>query len=823
MSVQNIFKKIHLKTVLIVPFITLIVIAVGFVWYLSFRNGQKSVVDVAYQLQSEISKRIEGHLHTYLSMPRKVNQINAISMKQGQLNTNNQKALEQHFWNQVRVFNSVSSIYFGNTLGGLVNCGREKNIGSQYVIVTDDFKSGPFKKFDTDMQGNRTDLLLTVKSFDARTRQWYSGAVKKGTDFWSSVYILFTGQDLAVAASRPVYDKHSKLVGVVSIDLFLSHISNFLQSLTIGKKGHAFIIERSGLLIASSSGAKLFTESGENSKRQRLKAVESTNPMIQYAAESLRQRFNDYRTITNEQKIIFQVKDQRYFLQVSPLQGLELDWLIAVIVSEEDFMTTIKKSNRLTAIFIIVTLIIVLFLCVFIAQKIARPILLLNAAAQNLSKGRWEKKIGNKFQFFEINMLTESFNQMTSQLQQMLNDLHFEIVERKQVEEELHREKAFTETALNTQQDTFFLFEIATGKAIRWNQAFNDLTGYTDEEIAGMVVPDSYYGSEDLERAGIFIQNILKIGTGTIELELICKDGRKVPCEYNVSVIKNEEGEQKYFISIGRNITERKKIGEMMIQSEKMLSVGGLAAGMAHEINNPLAGMIQNAQVINNRLTKDLPVNKEVAKKLGTSMSIIKTYMQERGILQQLESINKAGMQAAKIVENMLSFARKSGVAKNAQSFDELIDKAISLAHNDYNLKKKYDFKKVKIIREYSSHIPAILCDESKIQQVLFNIIKNASEAMGQKSHPSVIPRLIFRLKKLSNMVELEIEDNGPGMDDKTRNRVFEPFFTTKDVDKGTGLGLSVSYFIIVDDHKGEMRVESILGKGTKFIIKLPF
>ncbi len=324
MSVQNNFNKIHLKTALIIPFITLIVIAVGFVWYLSFRNGQKSVIDVAYQLQLEISKRIEAHLDTYLSIPRKINQINAISMKQGQLNIYNPKALERHFWNQIKVFNSVSSIYFGNTLGGLVNCGREDDNGSHYIIVTDDFKSGPFKKFDTDLHGNRTDLLLTVQKFDARTRQWYTGAVEKGTDFWSSVYILFTGQDLAVAASRPVYDEHSRLVGVVSIDLFLSHISNFLQNLTIGKSGHAFIIERSGLLIASSSEAKLFTEPGENNKRQRLKAIESTNPMIQYAAESLRQRYNDYRTITNEQRIIFEIKNQRYFLQVSGIRQLEL-------------------------------------------------------------------------------------------------------------------------------------------------------------------------------------------------------------------------------------------------------------------------------------------------------------------------------------------------------------------------------------------------------------------------------------------------------------------------------------------------------------------
>ena len=131
-------------------------------------------------------------------------------------------------------------------------------------------------------------------------------------------------------------------------------------------------------------------------------------------------------------------------------------------------------------------------------------------------------------------------------------------------------EKEFIEIALNSQLDTFFLFEPASGKAIHWNRAFNDVTGYTDEEIAGMVAPGSYYSPGDLERTDISIQNILKAGTGTIELELICKDGRKVPFEYKVSTIKDEQGEPKYLIAIGRDITERKLAEQELKESRAM-------------------------------------------------------------------------------------------------------------------------------------------------------------------------------------------------------------------------------------------------------------
>ncbi len=136
----------------------------------------------------------------------------------------------------------------------------------------------------------------------------------------------------------------------------------------------------------------------------------------------------------------------------------------------------------------------------------------------------------------------------------------------KKLEKALFNEKDFTETILNAQQDTFLLFEPTTGKVIHWNRAFNDITGYTDEEIAGMAAPDSYYSPEDLERASILTQDVMGIGTGTIELELICKDGHKIPTEYKVSVIKDNEGKPKYFISIGRDVSDRKRAEEELVR-----------------------------------------------------------------------------------------------------------------------------------------------------------------------------------------------------------------------------------------------------------------
>ena len=275
--------------------------------------------------------------------------------------------------------------------------------------------------------------------------------------------------------------------------------------------------------------------------------------------------------------------------------------------------------------------------------------------------------------------------------------------------------------------------------------------------------------------------------------------------------------------AIIRDMTEKKKMEEMMVQSEKMLSVGGLAAGMAHEINNPLAGMLQTAHVIISRLQDiSLAGNIRSAEKLGTSMKIISSYMEDRGIFKMLDNISVSGMRIADIVGNMLSFARKGNDATSSHQITALLDKTLELAGTDFDLKKNYDFKKIKIIREYEKDVPLIPCQYTKLQQVFLNIIGNSAQAIqsANTENPVIIIR-VFQDKERPNLI-IEIDDNGPGMPENVRKRIFEPFFTTKPVGTGTGLGLSVSYFIIKENHNGEMSVKSQPGGGAAFRIILP-
>lgn len=270
------------------------------------------------------------------------------------------------------------------------------------------------------------------------------------------------------------------------------------------------------------------------------------------------------------------------------------------------------------------------------------------------------------------------------------------------------------------------------------------------------------------------------------------------------------------------DVTDRVRIEEMMVQSEKMMSVGGLAAGMAHEINNPLAGILQNLQVMRNRVTHNTDRNVQAAEEAGTSLVAIQAYMADRGLLKMMESISEAGRRAAKIVDNMLSFSRKDEAHFAPNNIEEIIERSIELASNDYNLKKRFDFRHIHIERELDA-LPPIPCEGSQIQQVILNLLSNAAQAMAERPEGAPAPKITVRLKNQGDTALIEIEDNGPGMDAETRKRVFEPFFTTKEVGHGTGLGLSVSYFIITENHGGTMNVFSSPGQGARFSIRIPF
>ncbi len=269
------------------------------------------------------------------------------------------------------------------------------------------------------------------------------------------------------------------------------------------------------------------------------------------------------------------------------------------------------------------------------------------------------------------------------------------------------------------------------------------------------------------------------------------------------------------------DITNKIKLEQMMLQSEKMLSIGGLAAGMAHEINNPIAGIIQNTQVLQLRLNANSPKGQQLSETIGIDRWKIENYLSQLEVFKILSMISESGKRAAKIVRNMLSFARKDESEKGDHNIIEMIEETLHIIATDYNMKKKYDFKKIKIIRDYIIKNKTIYCNRGQIQQVLLNLFKNGAEAMQQTAELRH-PEFKIGLMEDPEFLNITINDNGPGIPGSIIKNIFDPFFTTKEPGMGTGLGLSVSYYIITKNHKGTMSIEKSNNSGTRFKIQLP-
>jgi PAS domain S-box-containing protein len=394
------------------------------------------------------------------------------------------------------------------------------------------------------------------------------------------------------------------------------------------------------------------------------------------------------------------------------------------------------------------------------------------------------------------------------------------IRERERMAGEVHRLRNYLSNIINSMPSLLVGVD-NDGKVTQWNAATEQTTGISAAAAQGKNLSDVFPRmASEMEKITESIRS--RQAVHERKKNRPSKDGTGFEDVTIYPLIAN--GVEGAVIRID-DVTDKVRMEEMMIQSEKMLSVGGLAAGMAHEINNPLAGMLQTARVMAGRLgteNTNLQANIKAAEAAGTDMETIRNFMEARGIPDMIETINQSGLRVAEIVHNMLSFARKSDDRTSSYVLTELLDKTLELAATDYDLKKHFDFKKIEIKKEYEEDLPPVPCESGKIQQVVLNILRNGSQAMQEAA--TINPRFTLRVysDKERQMVCMEIEDNGPGMDETTRKRVFEPFFTTKPVGDGTGLGLSVSYFIITENHNGEMTVHSNPGAGSTFIIRLP-
>lgn len=275
-------------------------------------------------------------------------------------------------------------------------------------------------------------------------------------------------------------------------------------------------------------------------------------------------------------------------------------------------------------------------------------------------------------------------------------------------------------------------------------------------------------------------------------------------------------------ICIRHRQDEKQRLEKMVVQSEKMVSVGKLAAGMADEISEFLAQIGRAAQMIRNSVENLVRENLATADKNGLNFDEFGRYMQNQGIFNDLNLIMEAGKKASDLVSNLLSFSGKTKVGFVVEDISLLLDQSLELVSGKYRREHNFHFDAIQIIKDYEPGLPKVKCRVAELKQVFFNILSNGTYAMAEhKDNPC--PTFFMRTYGKKDQICVEIRDNGPGMSENICRRIFEPFFSTKsDKEETAGLGLSVSHFIITQIHRGVIEVESVPGEGTCFKIFLP-
>ncbi len=398
----------------------------------------------------------------------------------------------------------------------------------------------------------------------------------------------------------------------------------------------------------------------------------------------------------------------------------------------------------------------------------------------------------------------------------LLSVLH-DLTERKQAEVEMERLRNYLKSILDSMPSIL----VGVDKRCRitqWNRKAEKTTGVSERLALGKTFSELFPG---FKKEMDMIRKVIDRGEILREKKVLGESDTRVSHSELTVYPLMFHGEAGAVIRLD-DITERVRMEELVIQSEKMLSTAGLAAGMAHEINTPLSGILQNLQVVKSRMSEGLSRNRAAAEACGTNMEAVADYMEKRGVFGMIDAIMRSGDRAASIVNNMLSFSHQGESSKRPCDIPGLMDRTIELASADYDLEKSYDFRQIRILRDYEPDLPPLHCEPGKLQQVFLNLLKNGAQAMAGAMDPLGAPCFHIRIYLGERVLCIEVADNGPGIDASLQRRIFEPFFTTKPPGEGTGLGLSAAGFIIGENHGGTLEVASAPGKGARFIIQLP-
>jgi signal transduction histidine kinase len=751
---------------LIVPWISLILAVVGLVSYLSYRNSQQAITLLAEQLHNRLSDQVKQHLDQYLTTPNQVNQLDLQAIEQKFLNVQDFQQTGKVFWTQMQVFQRLSYLSYGTAEGEFIGIER---LDSGELVLNQVKKSTQLEKlhiYTLNDRGERQ-ALKQIKTWNPRSEPWYTETIAAQKPIWSSI---FQWQDkpevMSVTSNYPIYNKDRQLQGVLSIDLTLTQIQQFLKQIAISPSSRVLLIERNGLLIAT-SGDQPVTQ--QQPQMRRLAATESSDPLIQATATHLDRNFPDWTQTRQAQSSQFTIKGRPYFLQVTPWEDtLGLRWLIVLVTPEAEFMQPIDENTRVTIVLSGLATISGIVLSITLARWLARPIQRLSLASQQIAAGDLSQTIPTQSGSQETINLAKSFEQMRGSLftaQAELSNyaklLEHRVEERTAELRQINQDLTTALIELRSTQDHLIQSEkLATlGKLIASvAHEMNTPLGVIQSSITNIVS----YLQEDLEQLPQILQNL------------------------------SEQQQLLFFELIQQAISEQSTLIEQSHHDRRQQRRELLPKLQLEPIES--ATLIAD-QLVELGIHQDFQKFKPIlhSPQVETILNLVYSIA---SVQKSALTIAQATTSASKFILALKTYSYQDNLNQRVQiDLVQSIEVALLVYHNLIK-------RNITVVRKYSENITKIQAFAEDIQQIWTNLIRNAIQAMDYKGTLTIV------IEQFEQSVQVRIIDDGPGIPAEIMPRVFEPFFTTKPQGEGTGLGLSIIRKLI-DRNQGKIEISS--------------
>lgn len=411
--------KLPLHVAVVTPIVVLIMVSASLIAYLSLQSTQQVTEELAYQVRAELANRLEERLRGFLGVSISLLEQDAAELQPGL----DPESTLRHLWHQVRAFQSVHAIFLADLPGNLLGVRRRED-GTLLILRSSAGAGGRLEYFHADRDGHPGAPAKVVENYDPRQRPWYQAALARNGQTWGEIFTTAGQDSLHLPVARPVYDARGELTGVVACSLNLDMLGRFLEDLPIDRSGETFIMDRDGLLVASSTRQVLLRPGPQGPAR--LPAVDSDSALVRESARQLLAQHPDLKAIERRQFLELEVEGRRMYLQAQPFRdGLGIDWLTVMVLPADDLLAKANSSRQATILVCLALLCMSLILGITLSHWISEPVGAIARAASRIAQGDLEQQVATP-PTQELGQLAQSFNQMARQLKETFQALRQE-------------------------------------------------------------------------------------------------------------------------------------------------------------------------------------------------------------------------------------------------------------------------------------------------------------------------------------------------------------------------------------------------------------